>query len=104
MGVASLGDVDITLERMQVAYWVLSLSLFIPSSLLGMFFLATAGLAVSGAAMTCAWAVWLIGVALSGGGIGFAVQRARLGLMLGLCCAPVALALGAVQVALWFKQ
>lgn len=93
-----------TLERMQVIYWVLALLLLMPSSLLGMFFLATAGLAASSPAMSWAWGIWLVGVGASGGGVGFAVRRGKVGLILGLCCMPVILALGVVQLTLWFSR
>jgi len=89
---------------MRGTYIALAAGLFIPSALLGAFFLGSGGLAVSESAMRVGWLVWLALGLASLGGIAFAVQRQSLATLLALCAVPLVCSLGTAQLLLRFGQ
>jgi hypothetical protein len=89
---------------MRITYAVLAVLLAVPSAILGYFYLASAGLAASAAAMSIAVAGWAMGVLVVIAGLVFAIRRSSMGALLSLCCMPFGLALGIAQLTLRFGQ
>src|SRR5437016_4385013 len=61
--------------HMQIAYALLAVVLGVPSGLLGLFFLGSVGLGVSGSPMLVGWIAWFAGVAVAAVGMFFAVRK-----------------------------
>lgn len=89
---------------MHIAYTLIAVAAGVPSALLGMFFLGSAGLSVSGAPMTLAWSVWSVGVLAATIGIGMAVRRLSIAGLIAMCCVPIGLAAGLAQLTLGFGR
>jgi len=89
---------------MRGTYIALAAALFIPSTLLGAFFLGSAGLAVPESAMRTGWLVWAAVAIASLACIAFAIQRLRLATLLALCAVPFACALAVAHLLLRLAQ
>ena len=89
---------------MRITYVLLTLLFAVPSALLGFFFLGSAGLAATTTAMSLVLWVWAGGNLLVLAGLTLAIRRGSIGALLGLCCVPLALAVGLAQLALRFGQ
>ena len=92
------------LPGVRVAHIFFALGFGVPSVLLGLLFLGSAGLAVSGTPMILAWSFWSVGVVAACAGVVLAVQRFSFAALFGLCCVPLALAVVTAHVALRFGQ
>ena len=90
--------------RMKSTYGVLAAALLSLSTLLGLFFIGSAGLAASERTMAYAWLFWLLAVATSIGSAYVSLQRNSLPAVLGSSALPLAAALLGAKLALALGQ
>ena len=89
---------------MRLAYTALAACLFVGSAVLGLFFVGSAGLAVTEHSTTLAFLAWSVGCLAAVAGLVVAIRRLSLPALLALCLVPFGLALLVSNLALRFGQ